>query len=72
MYTIAIEDKQYQTYILSDDTANSQIEVVPERGGIITHWRIQGQELFYLDHERFTHPDLSVRGGNPILFPSVW
>lgn len=69
MFTIAAEQQQYKTYILSDESAGSQIEVVPERGGIITRWRIQGQEIFYLDTERFTHPDLSVRGGNPILFP---
>lgn len=69
MYNISLQQQQYKTYILSDETAGSQIEVVPERGGIITRWRIQGQEIFYLDTERFTHPDLSVRGGNPILFP---
>jgi galactose mutarotase-like enzyme len=63
MYKIAIEQKQYQTYILSDETADTQVEIVPERGGIATHWRIKGQEIFYLDTERFTHPDLSVRGG---------
>lgn len=69
MYTVSSEQKQYQTYVLCDDAAKSQIEVVPERGGIVTSWRINGQEVFYLDTERFTHPDLSVRGGNPILFP---
>ncbi len=69
MYTVSSQQKQYNTYILSDDSTNSQIEVVPERGGIVTSWRINGQEVFYLDTERFTHPDLSVRGGNPILFP---
>jgi galactose mutarotase-like enzyme len=69
MYNIAIEQKQYQTYILADRTAKSEIEVVPERGGIVTRWHIDGKEVFYLDTERFTHPELSVRGGNPILFP---
>jgi galactose mutarotase-like enzyme len=69
VFTISQQQQQYKTYILTDEAANSQIEVVPERGGIITRWRIQGQEIFYLDTERFTHPDLSVRGGNPILFP---
>lgn len=69
MYKIEQENLLYKTYILTDDTAGSQIEVVPERGGMITRWRIKGQEIFYLDTERFTHPDLSVRGGNPILFP---
>ena len=69
MYRVSSQQKQYNTYILSDDSTNSQIEVVPERGGLVTSWRINGQEVFYLDIERFTHPDLSVRGGNPILFP---
>ncbi|MBH8552741.1 aldose epimerase [Nostocaceae cyanobacterium CENA357] len=69
MFTIDLQQQQYKTYILSDETAGSQLEVVPERGGIITCWRVQGQEIFYLDTERFANPDLSVRGGNPILFP---
>ncbi|MBU7582278.1 MAG: aldose epimerase [Nostoc sp. TH1S01] len=69
MPKIAIQQQQYKTYILSDETSGNQIEVVPERGGIITGWRVQGQEILYLDKERFTHPDLSVRGGVPILFP---
>jgi galactose mutarotase-like enzyme len=69
VYKITLANQQYQTYILSDSDADSQMEVVPERGGIVTSWRIKGQEVFYLDTERFTYPDLSVRGGNPILFP---
>jgi galactose mutarotase-like enzyme len=69
MYSISLQQKQYKTYILTDETANSQLEVVPERGGIITKWRLNGKEIFYLDEERFTSPELSVRGGNPILFP---
>jgi len=69
VYNITIEERQYKTYILSDKTVGSQVEIVPERGGIATLWNIKGQEVFYLDSERFTHPELSVRGGNPILFP---
>ncbi|OLP19718.1 aldose epimerase [Leptolyngbya sp. 'hensonii'] len=69
MYTIALEQRQYQTYVLSDQEANSRVEVVPERGGIVTSWQVDGREMFYMDTERFTHPDLTVRGGIPILFP---
>ncbi|MBW4634417.1 MAG: aldose epimerase [Iphinoe sp. HA4291-MV1] len=50
-------------------TNQSRLEVVPERGGIITSWRVQNQEILYLDEERFANPQLSVRGGIPILFP---
>jgi galactose mutarotase-like enzyme len=50
-------------------TNQSRLEVLPERGGIIIGWQVQGQEIFYLDEERFANPQLSIRGGNPILFP---
>ncbi|MBW4668840.1 MAG: aldose epimerase [Cyanomargarita calcarea GSE-NOS-MK-12-04C] len=69
MFSISLEERQYKTYVLSDESTHSQLEVVPERGGVITKWRVNGQEMFYLDEERFTSPELSVRGGNPILFP---
>lgn len=69
MFAIALKPDQYLTYILSDQEALSRLEVVPERGGIITRWRIQGQNILYLDEERFANPNLSVRGGIPILFP---
>lgn len=69
MSAIVVEDRQYKTYLLSDEAAQTQVTVVPERGGIITSWQIQGQELFYLDTERFKDPALSVRGGIPLLFP---
>ena len=67
MSAIAIEQQQYKTYVLSD--GNAQVAVVPERGGIVTSWQIQGQEIFYMDTERFKDPTLSVRGGIPLLFP---
>lgn len=69
MFAIALQQQQYKTYILSDASTQSQLEVVPERGGMITSWQVQGQKLLYLDTERFANPDLSVRGGIPILFP---
>ena len=69
MFAIATEQRQYKTYCLSDQTNQAYLEVVPERGGIITSWRVQGQELLYLDAERFANPELTVRGGIPILFP---
>lgn len=69
VFAIEIEQKQYKTYVLSDKLANSSLEVVPERGGIATSWRVSGKEIFYLDAERFANPELTVRGGIPILFP---
>ncbi len=69
MFNISLKEEQYLTYILSDEEAHSRIEVVPERGGIISKWKIQGQDILYLDQERFANAQLSVRGGIPILFP---
>jgi len=69
VFAIARLSQQYETYILTDQGASSRLEVVPERGGIITSWSLQGQDILYLDAERFTDPSLSVRGGIPILFP---
>jgi galactose mutarotase-like enzyme len=69
MFNISLVQKQYETYILSDETTDSVLEVVPKKGGIITRWCVDGKEILYLDKERFTNPELSVRGGVPILFP---
>ncbi len=69
MFTITTEKKDYQTYTLTDSQANSTLEIVPERGGIVTTWRYQNQDIFYFDAERFRDPQKSVRGGIPILFP---
>lgn len=69
MYAIATEARQYQTIVLSDAATQTRLEVVPERGGIVTRWQLNGQDILYLDEARFQDPTLSVRGGIPILFP---
>lgn len=69
MFAIAVEQGQYKTYTLSNQATNTSLQIIPERGGIVTRWRVQGQEIFYLDEARLTDPTLTVRGGIPILFP---
>ncbi len=69
MSTITTETGEYLTYILTD--GDSQVAVVPERGGIVTSWQVQGKDVFYLDAERFKDPSLSVRGGFRCCFLSV-
>ena len=69
MFSINVEQRQYETYILSDEKGKSELEVLPKRGGIATKWRIDGKDVFYMDEERFKKPEMSIRGGNPILFP---
>jgi galactose mutarotase-like enzyme len=69
MFNVTKQQQQYETYLLSDEEADSRLEVVPERGGIITRWQIRDRDILYLDRERFADRSLSVRGGIPILFP---
>jgi len=68
-YAIAQKQQPDLTYILSDDNQQSRLAIVPERGGVVTSWQIKGQEILYMDWERFANPEKSVRGGIPILFP---
>ncbi|WP_244349568.1 aldose epimerase [Thermostichus vulcanus] len=69
VYSITSFPKPYLTYLLKDEHSGSEAEIVPERGGMLTRWRIQGEEILYMDEERFLDPSLTVRGGIPILFP---
>ncbi len=70
MFSISRQRRQhYDTYVLTDPVAQSRLEVVPERGGLVTSWQVQGRELLYVDMERFANPNLAVRGGMPVLFP---
>jgi galactose mutarotase-like enzyme len=69
MFDIVSQEEEYLTYTLSDIDSKSSLKVVPSRGGIITQWQIQGEDILYLDQERFRDPTLSIRGGIPILFP---
>ena len=69
MFSVTTEQRQYATVVLRDEATQTQLDVVPERGGIATRWAIADAEIFYLDTERFANPEMSVRGGNPILFP---
>lgn len=59
----------YPHWEYSDSEGGDLFRVVPERGGLISGWRCAGQEVVYLDLERFLDPSQSVRGGFPVLFP---
>ena len=67
--TLTLLEEHYPTYVLSDPLTDNCLKLVPSRGGIVTSWVVAGKEQFYMDQERFADPTLSVRGGNPILFP---
>ena len=48
---------------------NNYIKFCPERGGVITNWVSDGNEILYFDETRFMDKTKSIRGGIPILFP---
>jgi galactose mutarotase-like enzyme len=69
MATLHTTQDRFLTYHLTTGSATASI--VPERGGILLQWRVGDSEIFYLDQDRYNDPDptLTIRGGNPILFP---
>jgi galactose mutarotase-like enzyme len=69
MFKITTDQQQYLTYHLADTKQSNQLSVIPERGGIVTQWAVNGRELLYLDTDRLKDPKMSVRGGIPVLFP---
>ena len=48
---------------------NNFINFCPIRGGIITGWVFNNQQILYFDQKRFLDKSKSIRGGIPILFP---
>lgn len=51
-----------------DDTGN-MLQIVPERGGIVTKFDVHGEPVFYLDKTTLFDQAKNIRGGNPVLFP---
>ena len=49
--------------------SGDELQIAPDRGGLVTSWICNGRERLYFDAERFKDPRKSVRGGIPILFP---
>jgi len=48
---------------------NNYIKFCPKRGGVITNWVSDGNEILNFDETRFMDKTKSIRGGIPILFP---
>jgi galactose mutarotase-like enzyme len=48
----------------------SRVEIVPERGGLVTRFRVGDRPVLHLDEATLADPTKNVRGGVPVLFPS--
>lgn len=59
----------FPLYEMTDVATHSRVVFCPERGAIVIHCQLHGQELLYLDRETFLNPQANIRGGIPILFP---
>lgn len=51
------------------EAAGTRVEVVPERGALVTRMVVDGDEVLYLDPATLADPTRNVRGGIPLLFP---
>ncbi len=61
-------NKDKNIYIFELDK-NNYLKFCPDRGGVITNWVSDGEEILYFDEKRFIDKTKSIRGGIPILFP---
>ncbi|WNG50585.1 aldose epimerase [Archangium minus] len=54
--------------VLTD--GDSRVELVPERGALITRFIVEGEPILFLDESTLADPTKNVRGGIPVLFPA--
>jgi galactose mutarotase-like enzyme len=54
---------------LTAQSGNVWLEVVPERGCLVTALRVDGKDVLWLDPSTVDDLGKSVRGGIPLLFP---
>lgn len=59
-----------ETIVLASSTVDATAVIAPARGGMVTRFSVRGRELLYLDEATLLDPTKSLRGGNPVLFPS--
>ena len=78
MATIYIVKKshfgRFDSIVLRDDTANTEVILVPSRGGTLVSFKNNDEEYIYLNGENFFDeaiPPERPRCGNPVLFPTV-
>ena len=58
-----------KTLVLSTSDGLAEVHVIPERGALVTRFRVGNDELLYLDDSTLLDRTKNVRGGIPVLFP---
>ncbi|MEH7545145.1 aldose epimerase [Neobacillus vireti] len=70
MYQLKVSnEKELSVYELYNETVGSWLRVAPDRGGIITSFGVENDEILFLNKETLYDPKKNIRGGIPILFP---
>jgi galactose mutarotase-like enzyme len=59
-----------ETVVLEDASTRARVVIAPARGGMATRFDVAGERVLYLDESTLVDETKSVRGGNPVLFPS--
>lgn len=67
MHVDTLDDGGLETWVASD--GRTRLELVPSRGGLVTRWRVDGDEVLFLDRATLLDVTKNVRGGIPQLFP---
>ncbi len=70
MFTVGPRKDALENLELRDSDTKSFVAIAPARGGMATRLALHGRHLFFLDEGTLRDPAKSVRGGNPVLFPS--
>ena len=67
--TLKYKTSPYNHWEFVDSQNFNIVKICPDRGGLITEWICNGQEILYFDLNRFLDKGKSIRGGIPFLFP---
>ncbi len=57
----------FEPFELNDGASSAT--VVPSRGGLVSRFHVEGEDVLFLDPQTLADPTKNVRGGIPILFP---
>lgn len=52
-------------------SGNTSALIIPERGGLVSRFMVDGEDVLYCDQSTVDNPELSLRAGNPLLFPQA-
>jgi galactose mutarotase-like enzyme len=63
-------ERTFDLIELCDDDGKSAVTLAPERGAIVTRFRVGDRDLLFLDESTLADRTKNVRGGIPLLFPS--